>query len=92
MTATTLLTDALAAYRLTRLVTLDAVTEPLRERVHELDNHTLSYLITCPHCTGMYAAALTTAARVLFPRVWGPVAAALASAALISIYAETRGE
>ena len=94
----TVITDALAAYRLTRLITEDTITEPLRERVYAAHGDpsdpsnqlTLSYLVSCPHCTGIYAAAFTTAARLLFPRAWTPVATALAIAAAISIYAENR--
>jgi hypothetical protein len=56
---------ALATYRLTRLVVVDSITGPLRERVwrtrppHE---SRLGYLLTCPWCTSVWAAS----ALVLF--------------------------
>lgn len=96
MSFVTLLTDSLATYRLTRLVTEDTITEPLRERVYDrfgdpsTNSFSLSYLVSCPHCTGVYAAAFVTAARVLAPRIWQPVAAALAASAAVSIYSENR--
>lgn len=92
-----LVTDALAAWRLTRLVTEDTITDPVREKVFEKfgnpdqsNTTSLSYLVTCPHCTGMWVAGGVVLARLIAPRAWRHVSHALAVAAVVSIYAETR--
>ena len=38
----------------------------------------LAYLLTCPWCASAYIAAAVVAARLAAPRVWSPVARALA--------------
>jgi hypothetical protein len=50
---------ALATQRLTRLVTEDQITAPLRETVWRYsppEKNGVGYLITCPHCASIYAA------------------------------------
>jgi hypothetical protein len=81
-----MLTDALAAYRLTRLVTQDRITAPLRDR---LDRDTLpGELVRCSWCVGMWAAFGVVAARRLVPHAWAPVADALAVAAVVGLISE----
>jgi hypothetical protein len=63
-TATALVAGALATYRLTRLVTTDVVTEPLRNRVwetHPPESSKIGYLITCDHCVSIYAGGAVSA-------------------------------
>jgi hypothetical protein len=67
-TATALVAGSLATYRLTRLITTDTITEPLREKVwenHPPESSKLGYLFTCDHCASVYAgAAVSTLAFV----------------------------
>lgn len=51
------LVNALATSRITRLVNKDQITAPLRKRVKETGNESLSYLVGCPACVSVYAAA-----------------------------------
>jgi len=116
MDVATAVVDALAAYRLTRLVTHDTLTEPLRDAVierayrgrvttaptprtpgalnsdgqpwtwtdtvvHDPDPPKLATLVTCAFCASVYAGFGVVAARKLAPKVWSPVALALATAA-----------
>jgi hypothetical protein len=81
-----LLTDALACYRLTRLLTTDRVAEPLRARVDS--SSTAGYLIRCDWCMSVWCGGAVVAARHLAPRVWAPVATALAFSAVTGLIAE----
>jgi hypothetical protein len=55
-----LLTDSLALWRLTRLVTADELTAPLRERAQswalERRKPMLHYLLGCPYCMSVWLA------------------------------------
>lgn len=86
------LVDCLAVFRLARLATEDVITEPAREQLHAkltLGGHTkIAYLITCPWCASMYIGAGVVIARRVAPRVWGPVAAALAFSAVAGLLAD----
>lgn len=57
--------DGLAAWRLARLVTEDEITRKARTAAIDwtLKNQhpQLRYLVTCPHCVGVYAAAVVLA-------------------------------
>ena len=62
--ATALVAGALATYRLTRLVVEDEITRPLREKVwdtHPPESTKLGYILTCSHCTSIYAGAAVSA-------------------------------
>lgn len=83
----TLAVDALAAYRLTRLVTRDTITKRHRERIVARGGP-VAELVQCSWCTGMWAAAAVVVARRTVPRAWGPVADALAMAAVVGLIAE----
>ena len=78
--------DAAAAYRLTRLVTTDAITQPARDAVADRwpGSH-LDTLINCPWCTGVWVAAGVQAAALLAPRWWRPTARGLALAAIAGV-------
>lgn len=87
----------MAVFRLTRLLTEDKVAEGLRARVahrHPPEKGGVGYLITCPWCSSMYIGFGAVAARRFAPRVWGPVASALAASAaagLLSSRDEAQG-
>lgn len=60
MNAWTFVLAALATYRLTRLVTADQITMPLRTWVLDR-NQWLGYLVTCDWCFSMWVAPWVTA-------------------------------
>lgn len=75
-----LLTQALATYRITRLITEDTITAPLRDAIFARfgDPSTskeisLSYAVTCPHCASIYAAAAVAALTTLSLRAPAPI-------------------
>lgn len=78
MTSLHLLIDVVAAYRLTRLVVADTITEPLRDRVARFIR--VHELVTCRWCSGVWIGAGVAASRWLIPDVWNPVAWALTAA------------
>lgn len=82
--------DGLAAFRLTRLITEDKVTEPARDRIVLHAPPMVGYLVECPWCVGLWAGIAVTAARRLAPRAWAPVASALAVGAIVGIINEHR--
>lgn len=62
--ATALVGGALATFRITRLVTTDEITRPLREKLWDRyppESTRIGYLVSCDHCTGIYAAAAVSA-------------------------------
>jgi hypothetical protein len=71
---------ALAVHRLTRLVTEDELTRPLRERAaewargdaHRAARPRLGYLLTCPWCVSVYVAAAWAALTVTAPAAAAP--------------------
>jgi len=78
--------DALASYRLTKLVRDDMITEPLREAVHERvgdpAESKLAYLVNCPWCLSIWFGAGLVILRWRWPKVGRGVARALAVSAL----------
>ena len=81
-----LVIDAGAACRLTRLVTTDTITAPLRDRIGDRwPNSPLDVLVNCPWCTGVWVAAGVQAAALLAPRWWRPAARGLAIAAIAGV-------
>lgn len=102
-TATALVAGALATYRLTRLITTDVITEGLRNRIWEKyppESTKLGYLISCDHCSSIYAAAAVStlavvAASPVSRRHHGQVPAmmligTLALSGAVSLYHDTR--
>lgn len=57
---------ALSAYRLTRLVTADKITEPIRAWV-EARGPRIGYLVTCDWCLSVWVAPVPAAAVVFWP-------------------------
>lgn len=80
--------DALAVFRVTRLIVEDEITADLRsawfER-HDPAATKLGYLVTCPWCTGFWVSAAVVAARAAAPKAWNPVAKVLALSAVAGI-------
>lgn len=113
---TTLAVDVLAIHRLTRLVTADTITQPVRARLirsaYELrDGHLpmpaddtpdaawdampendddapkLAAFVRCRWCTGLWISGFVVAARRYAPRVWEPLARALAGSTAAALLA-----
>jgi hypothetical protein len=86
--------DGLATYRLARLLTMDDLTKPARDRVWTWASnrgwHRLAELVTCPHCVGVWAAAGVT---VIGPRLpyWRELRPFLAVAGVASLAATVAG-
>lgn len=82
--------EALATYRLTKLVREDKLTEPLRDRVHAHSgpDGALSYLVTCPWCLSIYFGAALSVSRIVAPRLTRVLTRALALSALTGILTE----
>jgi hypothetical protein len=84
-----LVLDGLAVYRLARLITVDDITEPLRQRATDWlvgsQHHRAAELINCGYCVSVW-----TAFGVVFvaPRVvpgWQKVRLALAAAGVAAV-------
>lgn len=82
------LVDALAVYRLTKLVNDDEITADIRdkllERFHPEDTK-IGYLITCPWCVSIYMGAAVALAREVAPRPWRVASRALAFSAVAGL-------
>lgn len=77
--------DALATYRLTRLLQQDDLPPlpAVRDRLMQRYGATpWSQLIDCPWCLGWWVALGVVGLRRVCPRVWDPIAHALAASAL----------
>lgn len=97
VSATGLTIGALATYRLTRLITRDTLTEPLRDAFWQRfppETSRLGFIPTCEHCSAVYAAAAVTVLAVgTMPYVPRPVRtvsnvllATLALSGAVSLY------
>ena len=95
-----LLLDALAVFRLWRLVALDEITEGPRSRwetwAHEHfdpkpepgrapQTAKIITLVGCPWCLGFWLCIAAVACKRLTPRVWSVVRVVLASSALVGL-------
>lgn len=82
-----LIVDALAVYRLTKLVIDDQITEPLREKVWKRypPSTNIGYLVTCPWCVSIYVGGAVVAARLVAPRQWDRVAQGLAFSSITGL-------
>lgn len=80
--------SGLATYRLTRLMTRDTITAPLRERIwekHPPHSSKVGYLFTCEWCSSIYAASLLEISRIITPRWTARAEAVLAFSALAGL-------
>lgn len=86
----TAVVDALAAYRLTRLLTRDSLPPlpAVRDHVQQRwGDHPAATLATCPWCVGFWITAGVGIARRWVPRWWGPLALTLAGSAAVGLLA-----
>lgn len=78
--------QALAVYRLTKLVIDDKITEPLRDWVFAQpgveEGRGVAYLLQCPWCVSIWVGVGMTLARRRWPRVWRLAADVLAMSAV----------
>lgn len=86
-----LVLDALAVYRLTRLVVADGITESIRDRIiQKRDGSTREWweaLLTCRYCVGIYVATGVTLAQWAIPNEWQWMAYMLAIASAAPLIA-----
>lgn len=83
------LTDALATFRLTRLVVDDRISAKLRNAaVKRFGQEGLGYLVGCPWCSSIWIGAGVVVARRVAPKAWAPVAELLALSAVSGLVAE----
>lgn len=83
--------DALATWRLTRLVTRDTFppVEVARYRLMASDApESVKYLAECPWCISFWLALAVQLARRVVPRTWAPVAIALGYSGLVGLLEE----
>lgn len=88
--ALALAVDALATFRLTRLVVEDELTSPIREAVwkrYDASDTKIGYLLTCPWCVSIWVGVGVVAARRIAPSAWEPVAAVLAGSTVTGMIA-----
>jgi len=83
--------DALAAYRLTRLLVSDGIADRPREALlrglRSREHLKLVELVECPWCIGFWVASAVVIARRAVPHLWGPVADVFAFSATAGIVA-----
>jgi hypothetical protein len=80
---------ALAAFRVTRVITTDVVFEAVRERIWKKfpPSKGFGYLITCDWCTGFYISILFVIAYLLVPTIVFVVSLVLSISAIIGLLA-----
>lgn len=76
---------SLAAYRLTRIVTLDVVTTRPRKWLQTRADGKLEYFVTCPWCVGWYVSAGIVAITAAATSVPLPLLQFLAVACLVGL-------
>lgn len=80
------LVQAGAAYRLTRLLQVDSLPPLPQLRawlVTRYPTHPLIELVSCPWCLGFWVSAGVVAADAVAPKLWRPLALALALSAAV---------
>ena len=87
-----MLVDALAVYRLVKLVKDDRITEPIRdgmdERLGPPEESSVSYLLNCPWCLSFWFGSALTLARLRWPRTTEALARSLALSATTGLAAQ----
>jgi hypothetical protein len=80
---------ALAAFRVTRVITTDTVFEVVREKIWKKfpPSKGFGYLITCDWCTGFYVSIAFILAYLLVPVIVYVVSLVLSISAIIGILA-----
>lgn len=87
ITVLTFIILALAAYRLTHVITTDAIADGFREWVWSKypPETKIGYLITCNWCTGLWVSVLFVAGILLLPQMTFVVSLVLAISAAIGL-------
>lgn len=84
--------DALATFRISRLVTSDVLFDDQRARLHmwlEAEGHDkLAYLLQCGWCSSIYVAGGVIVARQVVPRAWSVASRVLAFSAVAGLLSE----
>lgn len=83
--------DVLAGHRLTRLVTEDVITAPLRQKIfakHPPTEESWSYALTCPWCASVWIGLGIAVLRRCAPTLWEPLAEALATSSVVGLITE----
>lgn len=88
---TLLVLMALCAYRITRLLTADAILDRPRDFVTRHASGKLDYFATCPHCVSVYVSAVVVAATDRYVSVPLPVLMWGATAGAVSVLASVAG-
>lgn len=80
---------ALAAFRVTRVITTDTIFESVRERIWKKfpSSKGFGYLITCDWCTGFYVSIAFVLAYLLVPVIVYVVSLVLSISAIIGLLA-----
>jgi hypothetical protein len=74
--------DAIAVWRIVRLIQRDSITADPREKLINRYGHmTWTELLSCPWCAGIWVGAGVVLARAAAPRLWGMIARGLAFSA-----------
>lgn len=81
-----LLVNALAVYRITRLITDDLIADGLRSRVTRLGEPWASG-IECPWCVSFWIACVVVVVAWTLPQVWAPWAVIFAFSAVAGFLA-----
>lgn len=87
--------DALAVYRLTRLLQQDSVPPMPRVRAWLLARYgarPMGALVDCPWCLGVWIAFLAPLGDRVCPRLWGVVSRALAASAVTGLLSQVAAE
>lgn len=76
----------LATFRLTKLVTTDEATRPIREAIlHSHHNPKLEYFFSCPWCVSIWAGAGLVALEKFAPNISKSTQSVLAASAITGI-------
>lgn len=84
----TLITDIVAVYRLTKLVTDDKLTEDIREAIFSKfppNSSKLGYLLSCGWCTSIWAGLIVFGLRRVSPSTADYLSSVLAASAVAGI-------
>jgi Protein of unknown function (DUF1360) len=78
----------LATYRLTRLITRDEITAPLRDKVWESrppESSLVGYFLTCEWCASIWAGSALQISRMIAPKTTSAVETVLAVSAIAGL-------
>lgn len=86
-----LVVDAVAVYRITRLITRDSlplIARPREAAERRWGDRALGELVVCPWCVSWWVGLAVIAGRLFLPLWWTPVALAFAYSAIAGLIAE----